>query len=279
MSAPERTPWEILAAIGDALLPTPHDHERDVMPMTEQEWNIEHSEEAASQGWGLFDSDSRGLEIERDDDAGIFDSDEDALKYVERQAARGNACAVEALRLVAEAQAAKADEDEDDAANQVLTAIHAACNWPGGFSRAASAENLDGDEIRLFLDNDTTAVLSITREKDEDEDNGAACALAITQAREEQASTDRGIAALTTLPEPRSPEVEALIIEVKEMLRGAIYEDGATKVLQQDVEAVEAALKLIEPEWDEYTHGRDEPIDHTAAANWDEPIPDVRDVR
>lgn len=77
--------------------------------MTEAEWTIEHGEEAESQGWNIFESDERGLEIQRDDEAGIFDTDEDAVKYVERQAARGNECAASALRLVGKKSMTRAE--------------------------------------------------------------------------------------------------------------------------------------------------------------------------
>jgi hypothetical protein len=93
--------------------------------LTEGQWASVHGAEAESQGWGLFASDTRGLEIEADDSAGIFDGDDQALLYVQRQAKRGTVCAVEALRIVAEAQAHRSAFNgfNPEAAERTLLAI------------------------------------------------------------------------------------------------------------------------------------------------------------
>lgn len=49
------------------------------------------SGENLKEGWDLFDIDSTGiLEIQRDDEAGIFESDEDAVSYVRAKAWAGS---------------------------------------------------------------------------------------------------------------------------------------------------------------------------------------------
>lgn len=59
-----------------------------------------HADMAEAQGWALIDSGLRGPEIQADDDARVFRSDEDALEYVERQAKRGRPEAVAALAAI-----------------------------------------------------------------------------------------------------------------------------------------------------------------------------------
>lgn len=55
---------------------------------------------ADEQGWGIFETDSRGLEIERVDEYGVFENDNQAEDYVIRQAARGDKTAQKALKIV-----------------------------------------------------------------------------------------------------------------------------------------------------------------------------------
>lgn len=48
-----------------------------------EEWAENNPEKAfPSRGWGVFESGERGHEIQRDDDAGKFESDEEAFAYV-----------------------------------------------------------------------------------------------------------------------------------------------------------------------------------------------------
>jgi hypothetical protein len=54
--------------------------------MTIGQWRAKYNRIAYDQGWGVFDSSSRGLEIQRIDSLGIFDYDEDAVTYVWRLA-------------------------------------------------------------------------------------------------------------------------------------------------------------------------------------------------
>jgi hypothetical protein len=49
-------------------------------------WTIAYTEQALREGWMLFNDD----EIQRDDEAGLFVSDEDALNHVARCAGAGS---------------------------------------------------------------------------------------------------------------------------------------------------------------------------------------------
>lgn len=53
--------------------------------------------ESGGRGWGLFESDARGLEIQRIDAAARFESDAAALDFVVRHPAHAKACILEAL--------------------------------------------------------------------------------------------------------------------------------------------------------------------------------------
>lgn len=55
---------------------------------------------ADEQGWRIFETDARGLEIERVDEYGVFEDDNQAEDYVIRQAARGDKTAQKALKIV-----------------------------------------------------------------------------------------------------------------------------------------------------------------------------------
>ncbi len=44
-----------------------------------------------NEGWGIFWSDSRGWELQRDDGARVFETDDDALDFVKAKAAAGSA--------------------------------------------------------------------------------------------------------------------------------------------------------------------------------------------
>lgn len=63
-------------------------------------WTDEMDAAATAEGWSMFDYDCMGLrEIERCDESGVFESDLDALAFVEKQAAAGDPKAVLALEL------------------------------------------------------------------------------------------------------------------------------------------------------------------------------------
>lgn len=47
------------------------------------------SRQAMSEGWGIFWSDSRGWEIQRDDERATFPTDDDARDHVRRRASEG----------------------------------------------------------------------------------------------------------------------------------------------------------------------------------------------
>lgn len=70
-------------------------------------WTPSDSIRANDEGWNLFESDERGLEIERDDEAGIFDSDERAVWHVMNWAAEGSQLHQKALACVATPRAKK----------------------------------------------------------------------------------------------------------------------------------------------------------------------------
>lgn len=64
-----------------------------------ERWTNRYSGKACEEGWGIF---SRGgefgpFEIERDDEMGVFEFDDDALAHVVREAERGSQWHYEAL--------------------------------------------------------------------------------------------------------------------------------------------------------------------------------------
>jgi hypothetical protein len=65
------------------------------------EWTTADSQTADKQGWGLFNFDeSRGHgEIQRDDEANRFATDEEAIEFVQQQAKIGDVVAAKALKL------------------------------------------------------------------------------------------------------------------------------------------------------------------------------------
>ena len=69
--------------------------------MTLSQWRKKYGAVADSQGWNLFESGLRGLEIQRDDLSALFDTDEDAVDFVCGAAGRGERAAVYALSLIA----------------------------------------------------------------------------------------------------------------------------------------------------------------------------------
>jgi hypothetical protein len=70
-----------LAALN--LLPCDHLlHDDDLSPIAHRY--------AALEGWDLFEADDARLEIQRDDAAGLFASDEDAIAFVRHQAQKGS---------------------------------------------------------------------------------------------------------------------------------------------------------------------------------------------
>ncbi|HEP6430584.1 TPA: hypothetical protein VDB83_004907 [Burkholderia cenocepacia] len=63
-------------------------------------WTSEDCAIADKQGWNLFDVDGSGyLEIQRDDEAQVFESDDDALAYVREQAQGGCPVALKAMGI------------------------------------------------------------------------------------------------------------------------------------------------------------------------------------
>lgn len=60
------------------------------------------SQQAVEEGWCIIWSDTRGWEIQRDDEQKIFATDDDAQAYVEAQAAQGSAYHRQALDFVTE---------------------------------------------------------------------------------------------------------------------------------------------------------------------------------
>lgn len=44
-------------------------------------WTLDDSHRADREGWNIFESDTHGLEIERDDEEAIFPNDETALTH------------------------------------------------------------------------------------------------------------------------------------------------------------------------------------------------------
>lgn len=64
-------------------------------------WSAADEVQALAAGWGVFDSgNDGGVRIERYDDSGIFESDEDALRHVRLQAACGFQLCQKALAFV-----------------------------------------------------------------------------------------------------------------------------------------------------------------------------------
>src|SRR5262249_33598809 len=63
-------------------------------------WTNEDGHAAFEQGWGLFDSESIGWCVQKDDEQAKFGTDEDAWKFVWNQAQSGDALAKKALDLL-----------------------------------------------------------------------------------------------------------------------------------------------------------------------------------
>lgn len=63
-------------------------------------WTAADRKRAHEQGWDIFDTGSRGLEIEAVDEYGVFEDDNQAEDYVFRQAERGCKTAQKALAIV-----------------------------------------------------------------------------------------------------------------------------------------------------------------------------------
>lgn len=85
----DESPWEPLS------------HEQAVM-IAMMDWTPDDNAYALNEGWGIFDSDSRGLEIERDaEDAGIISPEEMRRAYTAiQQYTQRLAPDVNVLRLV-----------------------------------------------------------------------------------------------------------------------------------------------------------------------------------
>jgi hypothetical protein len=67
--------------------------------MTHAGWIRKHGAHAVKQGWAVFEV-GGAFEIQRDDAAGIFETDEAAVDFVGAAALRGEPAALAALRLV-----------------------------------------------------------------------------------------------------------------------------------------------------------------------------------
>lgn len=66
---------------------------------TESMWETKHSAQASAQGWDIFECDG-AVQLQADDEAGVFCSDEDALAFVVSQAAKGDELARLALEQI-----------------------------------------------------------------------------------------------------------------------------------------------------------------------------------
>jgi hypothetical protein len=66
------------------------------------EWTDQDQLTALAQGWGVFNNSDHGTQIERRDETMQFDSDEDALAFVEAKAREGFGLHRRALAFVAE---------------------------------------------------------------------------------------------------------------------------------------------------------------------------------
>lgn len=63
-------------------------------------WSDMDSEAAAAEGWNVFWSDAYGPEIEKVDEADVFEDDRQADTHVRRRAACGSALHLRALRYL-----------------------------------------------------------------------------------------------------------------------------------------------------------------------------------
>jgi hypothetical protein len=69
-------------------------------PEQYNQWTAAHRAEAEKQGWNLFDYDSRGLlQIQRSDEAEIFNTDQEAVDFIKGLASNGDVTALLALEL------------------------------------------------------------------------------------------------------------------------------------------------------------------------------------
>lgn len=62
-------------------------------------WTKDDSAAAYAEGWDIFDSDERGLEIERVDELGVFGSDQEAVEFVSVRADYGSPLHVKAMAI------------------------------------------------------------------------------------------------------------------------------------------------------------------------------------
>jgi len=63
-------------------------------------WTSEHSRQAVSQGYDMFDYDCSGmLQLQRSDEEGVFATDDEAISFVKGLAERGDETAKLALEL------------------------------------------------------------------------------------------------------------------------------------------------------------------------------------
>lgn len=62
-------------------------------------WLVRDARQAESEGWALFESDRRGVEVERDDESEQLPSDEAALHLVTEQARAGSSTHLKALLI------------------------------------------------------------------------------------------------------------------------------------------------------------------------------------
>lgn len=106
---------------------------------------------ADAEGWGIFN----GSDLQRDDEANTFASDDDARAYVERMAAAGSPVHAAALRKLASG-AAMRDPSEIISADELLDYQRTRDAEQAGFSRGfrASAQSMDSaeawDQARQF---------------------------------------------------------------------------------------------------------------------------------
>ena len=105
-------------------------------------WTGTDEIEANREGWGLFESDTRGLEIERLDEADLFDYDEDAVEFVHICAGLGSKLHQRALLTIQKWHADDpfASEREDPGE------YPPPCTNPGGHQYECTGTAYGGDD-------------------------------------------------------------------------------------------------------------------------------------
>ncbi|VWC58996.1 MULTISPECIES: hypothetical protein [Burkholderia cepacia complex] len=123
-------------------------------------WTAPYISAATAQGWNLFDS-SAGVQIECDDEAGVFGDDESAADHVKAMASGGDPVAIRAFQALvaagntdvncyglAERESAASNVNDDDQSGPTTRIIEkASCRSETGIGREETVGTTDQDVV------------------------------------------------------------------------------------------------------------------------------------